>query len=164
MPLVNIRPWLSPRRLGLTLLGESRQAWRSGPAAYARHLRAATASFPKPTLIGLRMKPRQSVRPHPFIIFLSCIAVLLLAACSGITGKSAKSSSRSPEYIEREVERLLAALTLAEKISLVHANSKFTVAGVPRLGIPEMTLSDGPHGVREEISRHSWDSANWETD
>lgn len=110
------------------------------------------------------MNPRQSVRPHPFIIFLSCIAVLLLAACSGITGKSAKSSSRSPEYIEREVERLLAALTLAEKISLVHANSKFTVAGVPRLGIPEMTLSDGPHGVREEISRHSWDSANWETD
>jgi beta-glucosidase len=71
---------------------------------------------------------------------------------------------KSSEAIEAQVDYLLGQLTLEEKISLVHANSKFTVAGVERLGIPEMRLSDGPHGVRAEVMRHQWDSANWETD
>jgi len=75
-----------------------------------------------------------------------------------------EDSRSSAKVVEAEVERLLVALTLEEKISMLHANSKFTVAGVDRLNIKEMTLSDGPHGVREEISRHSWASANWDTD
>ncbi|MCR6652972.1 MAG: glycoside hydrolase family 3 C-terminal domain-containing protein [Cellvibrionaceae bacterium] len=95
-----------------------------------------------------------------FCLF-SISGIFVLTSCAGVANKSAQ---RSAIRIEQEVERLLAALTLEEKISLVHATSKFSVAGVPRLGIPEMTLSDGPHGVREEISRHSWDSANWDTD
>src|SRR5690606_31793807 len=101
---------------------------------------------------------------RPLTVFFFLFCALMLTACSGTISKTDPPQQRSPQYVEREVERLLSALTLAEKISLVHANSKFTVAGVPRLGIAEMTLSDGPHGVREEISRHSWDSANWDTD
>lgn len=49
---------------------------------------------------------------------------------------------------------LLARLTLEEKISLVHANSNFSTAGVPRLGIPELIMDDGPLGVREEVDDH----------
>jgi len=52
--------------------------------------------------------------------------------------------------IETRVEDLLSRLTLEEKVSLVHANSRFTTAGVPRLGIPETKMDDGPLGVREE--------------
>lgn len=59
----------------------------------------------------------------------------------------------------RQEETLLAKLTLDEKIRLCHAVTKFSSGGVERLGIPPLTMSDGPHGVREEISADSWDVA-----
>ena len=59
----------------------------------------------------------------------------------------------------RQVEALLKQLTLAEKIRLCHAVTKFSSGGVKRLGIPALTMSDGPHGVREEIAANSWDAA-----
>lgn len=61
--------------------------------------------------------------------------------------------------VEKRVEELLAQLTLEEKISLLHGDTKFTVAGVKRLGIPPLTMSDGPHGVREEVSTDCWKPA-----
>lgn len=61
----------------------------------------------------------------------------------------------SPE-VQARVSALLDQLTLEETVSLCHAGSKFAVNAVPRLGIPEWTMSDGPHGVRREIERDSW--------
>ncbi|OIQ74381.1 beta-glucosidase BoGH3A precursor [mine drainage metagenome] len=55
-------------------------------------------------------------------------------------------------------------MTLEEKIAMLHGNALFSSAGVPRLGIPELTCDDGPLGVREEIKRFDWASANWTTD
>ena len=58
----------------------------------------------------------------------------------------------------------LPRLTLKEKIALVHAQSKFSSAGVPRLGIPEFWMTDGPHGVRPEVLWDEWDQAGWTND
>mgnify|MGYP001819471898 CR=1 FL=1 len=69
-----------------------------------------------------------------------------------------------PSDIESKVEELLKTLTLEEKVALCHAQSKFSTKGVERLGIPEIWMSDGPHGVRAEISWDDWSYAGWTND
>ncbi|MET4108088.1 glycoside hydrolase family 3 C-terminal domain-containing protein [Hymenobacter sp. UYP22] len=54
---------------------------------------------------------------------------------------------------EAKIDQLIKKMTLEEKITMIHANSSFTSGGVKRLGIPEITTSDGPHGVRPEHGR-----------
>ena len=66
--------------------------------------------------------------------------------------------------IEARVKDALSRMTLEEKVALCHAQSKFSSAGVPRLGIPELWMSDGPHGVRAEINWNDWGYANWTND
>ncbi len=52
-----------------------------------------------------------------------------------------------------KIKALVKQLTLEEKVNMIHASSSFTSGGVPRLGIPEIVTSDGPHGVRPEHGR-----------
>lgn len=65
---------------------------------------------------------------------------------------------------EEKIQSLIRQMTLQEKVSLLHANSKFYVSGIKRLSIPELATSDGPHGVRAEINRDDWAYAGWTND
>jgi beta-glucosidase len=46
------------------------------------------------------------------------------------------------------IESIIEKMTLEEKAALCTGASPWTTTPVERLGIPEMTVSDGPHGVR----------------
>ena len=61
--------------------------------------------------------------------------------------------------LEARVSDLLSKLTLDEKISLVHADSKFTTAALTRFGVARRWMSDGPQGVREDIGPDTWKPA-----
>lgn len=93
--------------------------------------------------------------------------IIGVIACGLFLNAAAASSQvtdKEKVQMEKRIEKLIKKMTLEEKAGLLHGNSKFYVAGVERLGIPEWSLSDGPHGVRAEINRHDWAYAGWTND
>lgn len=79
-----------------------------------------------------------------------------IAVLAGFTAVTTLAQER-PLYldaakpIEARIADLLPRLTLEEKVGLCHAKSTFAVQGVPRLGIPDLWMDDGPMGVRQEV-------------
>ena len=80
------------------------------------------------------------------------------------------ASAQTPVYldpskdIEARVEDALSRMTLSEKIGVIHAQSKFSSAGVKRLGMPDFWTDDGPHGVRPDVLWDEWEQAGQSND
>ena len=66
--------------------------------------------------------------------------------------------------IEERIEDALSRMTLDEKIAVIHAQSKFSSAGIKRLGFPDFWTDDGPHGVRPDVLWDEWEQAGQTND
>ena len=76
----------------------------------------------------------------------------------------------TPDYlneslpVEKRIDDAISRMTLQEKIRIIHAQSKFSSAGVPRLGFPDFWTDDGPHGVRPDVLWDEWEQAGQTND
>lgn len=80
------------------------------------------------------------------------------------------SSQEIPVYrdvsrpVEERINDAISRMTLEEKVGLLHADRSYGSAGVPRLGIPENNLTDGPSGLRPEMVWQTWIHAGMSSD
>ena len=96
--------------------------------------------------------------------FAIAAAALLLGACCGQPKFQGPLYQDESADLEARVQDAISRMTLEEKVKVLHAQSKFSSAGVPRLGIPELWCTDGPHGVRAEVLWDEWNQAGWTND
>ena len=77
---------------------------------------------------------------------------------------STQTEHLQEEHFIEKARDIVRLLTLEEKIGMIHGAQLFETAGVPRLGIPPLRMSDGPMGVRQSFEADSWHPINHSDD
>ena len=85
--------------------------------------------------------------------------VMLLAACTG-----PKTPQDRLTVNDKAIDKVIAQMTLEEKVNMLHSKTNMSSAGVERLGIADMHYADGPFGIREEGVPNGFTPAGWKLD
>ena len=79
-----------------------------------------------------------------YLRFVTGICMLVgVALCS-----RAQAPSSDAPAIEKQIDALLAKLTLEQKIDLIGGADGMSIRAIPEIGLPNLRMSDGPVGVR----------------
>ena len=90
--------------------------------------------------------------------------VVLITTALTVQAQQLPAYLDESKTIEQRIDDALSRMTLNEKIRVIHAQSKFSAAGVPRLGMPDFWTDDGPHGVRPDVLWDEWVQAGQTND
>ena len=72
-------------------------------------------------------------------------SLLLMMAAGEVMAQVSKPTQGD---VEQRVDKLLAALTLDEKLEVIGGDRSFYIHALPSIGMPAIKMSDGPYGVR----------------
>ena len=79
---------------------------------------------------------------------------LIFAASLAIMAIGCVQNGTSPQdrltVNDRKINKIIAQMTLEEKVEMLHSKTNMSSEGVPRLGIQDIKYTDGPFGIREE--------------
>ena len=91
------------------------------------------------------------------LYLLAAAAVMVCACCQ-------KSPQELLTKNDAKIDKIIAQMTLEEKVNMLHSKTNMSSAGVERLGIADMNYADGPFGIREEGVPNGFQSAGWKLD
>ena len=77
--------------------------------------------------------------------YLYSAALLILAiGCASVSPQDRLTVN------DKKINKIIAQMSLEEKVEMLHSKTNMSSEGVPRLGIQDIKYTDGPFGIREE--------------
>lgn len=75
---------------------------------------------------------------------------LLAAVLTASMAAACMSPQQKLTRNDHKINRIIAQMSLEEKVEMLHSKTNMSSEGVPRLGIQDIKYTDGPFGIREE--------------
>lgn len=142
---------------GANITFRSVRYWKQGVTRVLYNANFRCGYFRLHIILQQNTKKMMKVKIVSFVVLFQMMLIIVANA-----GKPIYLDVNQP--IEKRIENAISLMTLEEKVAMCHAQSKFSSSGVPRLGIPEIWMTDGPHGIREEVFWNAWSGAKWTND